>query len=291
MFEHFTFGTLPQPHTCPSAAVDDDLHASPLDTSLPPPVFPTQSSCPSPKSSNSPQRGINDMVTRFTNHSLAPEDEISRPSSWQNSLPPTPIIEYDPTPDPFTGQELSYRSARRGRTMRRSRRGSSPSPYRSSSPSQTLPSKRAQRQINVQKQSCSSHLRDIHTLVENMIASNSQCNLRKSASLSYLSSPLTRDILIPDIPEYPDGELVPDDDEGFDEMDDPHQFLRQASLILREVSLRRAGTPSGVQKHNGLRYRASAECLGGNGPGLTPNGRVKVRCLPRMRKRPTVPPG
>jgi len=47
------------------------------------------------------------------------------------------------------------------------------------------------------------------------------------------------------------------------------------------MSLRRASTPSGVRKLvTGMKYRASAECVGGVA------GRpVMVRCLPRMRKR------
>ena len=61
------------------------------------------------------------------------------------------------------------------------------------------------------------------------------------------------------------------DDEGFCE---DEGFAEEE----RELSLRRASMPSGIRKYNGVRYGRSADVV-------SIKGRVKVRSLPRMRKR------
>jgi hypothetical protein len=74
------------------------------------------------------------------------------------------------------------------------------------------------------------------------------------------------------------GSLIVDDvDEGFHE----DESLGDEGM---ETSLRRASMPSGIRKYNSLRYGRSADVV-------TIGGKIKVKCLPRMRRRkvPIVP--
>lgn len=137
--------------------------------------------------------------------------------------------------------------------------------------------RRLQRQLNVQLQTCSSHIRDISTLVDDMVVTNSQCTLRKVTPRAYLTSPPPSrgsdvvENLVVDPKEFDE-----DLDEGFHE---DEGFVEEEG-----GSLRRASTPSGIRKYNGMRYERSADVV-------IIGGRLKVRSLPRMRKRkvPRVP--
>lgn len=114
--------------------------------------------------------------------------------------------------------------------------------------------------------------------------SNSQCTLRKIISRPYLSSPPPsrgRDTgakLSIDGDEWDEGRLSLDMDEGFHE---DESFGVEEEM---EMSLRRASAPSGIRKYNGVRYGRSVDVI-------AIGGKLKVRNLPRMRKRrvPRVP--
>lgn len=275
MFEHFTFGAQAQTNH------HEDISASPTDTSFPSPIeAPPASVCPFESWEAGPfQEGMNDIVNQLSSHSLLHDSEEPQASIWRDSQPLSPAF------DPFTEEELSYVSTTRGMAIVHHSTKSMPNtPLMASSHSGTLACRRLQRQLNVQLQSSANHTRDINALVESMIVNNSQCNLRKSTSRPYLLSlPSKRhDTEEPLIQTTEVEAQVPTlhEDEGFGDFDDP------STLMKEEVSLRRASTPTGIRKHS-LRYRASAECVGSN-VIVGPNGRLKVRSVPRMRKRKVV---
>jgi hypothetical protein len=273
MFEHFTFGAQAQTN------YDEDISASPTDTTFPSPIEAPPQSVSDPWES----RGINDIVNQFSNHSLTHDSEEPQQSLWPDSQLPSP--EFDT--DPFTEEELSYVSTTRGMARVPHNTRSMPNtPLMAPSQNGTVACRRLQRQLNVQLQSCTTHMRDINALVEDMIVSNSQCRLHKSTSRPYLSSPPPSrhgsDDLVVDTTEFETHPIMDvDEDEGFGDFEDP------ATVMKEEVSLRRASTPSGIRKYGGLKYRNSQECVGGN-TAMGANGRLKVRCVPRMRKRKVV---
>ena len=276
MFEHFTFGAQAQTNN------DEDVSASPTDTSFPSPIeAPPQPISPFDSWESSPyQQGLDDIVNQLRNHSLSHDSEEPQRSLWQESQLPSP----DPD-DPFTEEELSYISTTRGMAKVHNSTQSMPNtPLMAPSHNGSVACRRLQRQLNVQLQSCSNHVRDINSLVEDMITSNSQCRLHKSTSRPYLSSPPSsrheEEDLVVDTTESEASHISVDEDEGFGDFEDP------STLLQEEVSLRRASTPSGIRKYGGLRYRASAECVGANGV-MGSNGKTKVRSVPRMRKRPS----
>jgi hypothetical protein len=297
MFEHFTFGAQAQTN------YDEDVSASPTDTSFPSPIeAPPQAVSPFDSWESSPyQQGLNDIVNQLSNHSLSHDSEEPQRSLWQEPQLPSPD-----SGDPFTEEELTYVSTTRGMAKVHHSTQSVPNtPLMAPSSNGSVACRRMQRQLNVQLQSCSNHVRDINALVEDMITSNSQCRLHKSTSQPYLSSPppsrhgeedLVGNItefeprppssrhgeedLVVNTTEFEPRHISVDEDEGFGDFED------LSTLLKEEVSLRRASTPSGIRKYGGLRYRASAECVGANGV-MGPNGRTKVRCVPRMRKRPS----
>lgn len=278
MFEHFTFGAQPQIN------YDDDVSASPTDTSFPSPIeAPPSSISPFDPWNSSPyQEGLNDIVNQLNNHSLSHDSEEPQQSLWRDAQLPSP--EYDA--DPFSEEELTYVSTTRGMARVHHTTQSVPNtPLMPPSQSGSVACRRLQRQLNVQLQSCSNHMRNINSLVEDMIVSNSQCRLHKSTSRQYLSSPPPSrhgmEECVIETTEFETPNIVVDEDEGFGDCED------QSALLKEEVSLRRASTPIGIRKYGGLRYRASAECVGNNG-AIGSNGRMKVRSVPRMRRRKVV---
>ncbi|KAH8687796.1 hypothetical protein BGZ60DRAFT_425657 [Tricladium varicosporioides] len=266
MFEHFTFGAQAQ------IQYEEEEAASPTDTSFPSPISPQ--SFPFQWEESSGVTGINDIVHKLSSSSLK-HDESSQPSIWKDQLP-TPEFNMDPF-----YEELSFISTTRGMATVQCR-DLLQTPVPPPSKTGTVACRRMQRQLNVQLQNCSHHVRDINALVEDMIVHNSQCTLRKSASKPHLSSPPPsvggRNELEIDM-DFEGPDLTVDEDEGFAE--DPILLMKE------ELSLRRACTPSGIRKHNGIRHKPSVESIG-NGPVMI-NGRVKVRCVPRMRKRKVKP--
>ncbi|TVY33505.1 hypothetical protein LSUB1_G008722 [Lachnellula subtilissima] len=278
MFENFTFGA--QAHT----KYEGDIPASPTDTSFsspveaPPPYFSPFDSW----ESGPQQQGLNEIVHKFSNHSLTFESEEPQRSIWHETRLSSPDCDMDP----FTEEELTYVSTTRGMTkVQHKAHSSAPdAPLTPSSNNGSVGCRRLQRQLNVQLQSCSNHMRDINTLVEDMITSNSQCNLHKSPSRQYLSSPPPsihgeEEDLVVELLDYEPRHISVDEDEGFGDYEEP-------TFMKEDLSLRRASTPTGIRKYGGLRCRSSSESVGTN--GMASNGRMKVRCLPRMRKRDKV---
>lgn len=274
MFENFTFGAQAQ------TTYDRDIPASPTDTSFSSPVEASpQSFSPLDSWESGPQQqGLNDIVHKFSNHSLSLESEEPQQSIWQETRLSSPDCDMDP----FTEEELTYVSTTRGMARVKHKTHSS-APDTSAMPSSnngSVACRRLQRQLNVQLQSCSNHMRDINTLVEDMITSNSQCNLHKSASRPCLSSPPPsihgeEEDSVVELLDYEPRQISVDEDEGFGDYE-------ESTFIKDELSLRRACTPTGIRKYGGLRYRSSSESVGA---GMVANGRTKVRCVPRMRKR------
>ncbi|CZR67722.1 uncharacterized protein PAC_17621 [Phialocephala subalpina] len=262
MFEHFTFGAQAQT----LYAQHEDSFPSPTDCSFrletPPPT-----SCYEGEVSRG---GISDIVDKFSEQSLRPdEDERPQRSIWNNTLP---IPDFDNDMEEFTPEELSYISTKRGKVTLEPHSQSLPN-LPAMSRNGTVACRRLQRQLNVQLQTCNSHIRDISALVEDMISTSSQCRLYKSTSRPYLNSPLATPFVTEPLEldvddEEPRAAPGLHEDEGFAEMEDN---------VEDEFSLRRASTPSGIRKfgYNLVRYRSSGECVRG----------AKVRCVPRMRRR------
>jgi hypothetical protein len=267
MFEHFTFAAQAQTQ-------HDEVLASPTDISFPSPLSP-------PPTSFFPTQldGVGDIVNQFSKQSLYPESENESPqqSICQSREDDDSItLDLDHDMEPFSPEELSYVSTTKGMITINSweprplPNTPTPPPPRSG----TVACRRLQRQLNVQLQSCSNHVRDINALVEDMIVSNTQCRLHKSPPLHLSSPPPSRlsDLVVDTIEEPP-----PFEDEGFAEIEDSMWGLEE------EMSLWRASTPSGIRKYNHVRWRTSAECVGGPVMGI--NGVMKVRNVTRMRRR------
>jgi hypothetical protein len=139
--------------------------------------------------------------------------------------------------------------------------------------------------LNVQLQSCSNHVKDISALVEDMVATNSQCTIHQSTSRPHLATPPTSreedDVYDFNRADPADQITVSYEDEGFVDMDED-----EMTAVEDEMTLRRASAPWGVRKNNLVRWKKSADCV------LNVNvlGLPKKRSVPRMRKRPKVLP-
>jgi len=243
---------------------------------------------------------MTDIVNKFSQQTLYP-DEAPHRSIWSDSLPTPDFSNNTSIDDEFTPEEMCYVSSTHGAstvpsTSSISSISSLPNlPHaRSGTNTNTVACRRLQRQLNVQLQSCNTHMKDISTLVEDMLTTNTQCRLHKTPSRPYLSNPppsglvpsskaeLEAELAI-ETPalDFADRQISPDEDEGFSEMDDPYGLL----AFEEEMSLRRASAPSGIRKYNVVRWRKSAECVGNGNGSLTAVGRMKVRSMPRMRRR------
>jgi hypothetical protein len=276
MFEHFTFGA--QAQTQPQ----EDWDASPTDVSSEPP---SASSSSFPFSWEETQPELSTIVQQMNRQSLSHESETSQPSLWQNTLP-SPIIDFDDNCDPFNIEELAFVSTTRGMAkVKATYSDVAPTTLQAPSNHGRVACRRVQRQRNTQMQTCAKHVRDISALVEGMVDGNSQCTLRKTTSKQNRWRPQivpakqADDKSISSPLYYENRNISPDpnpeDDEGFAEMEE------QVTALKEELSLRRC-TPSGIRKHNGLKYRGSIE---GMNSQLIVNGKLKVRSMPRMRKR------
>lgn len=225
MFEHFTFGAQVQPR---QPEHDEDA-ACPRDMSCAtvtvqrPDSFPTASD----------ESPINDLLCKLTHQTLEAEDsEI--PIRWTDHLVCSAA-------EKAYGEnhELSYMSSRRGRTILRA------TPPMKNTARSTC--RRQQRQFNTQLQSCPSHVKDIYNLVEDMISTNTQCNVI-AGSCSAPTTPLSPPIS-PLQTYFPPNDLVPSpvahlpqlevDDEGFEELDDTEALevlIRERQLSLSKHS-------------------------------------------------------
>ncbi|KAF7883436.1 uncharacterized protein EAF02_005356 [Botrytis sinoallii] len=258
MFENFTFGAAPVNFD----QYDDNVQPSPRDDSYPVSSSPATGSYPFFDNYN-PSSPLDDIINQFRKQSLSYEDASDIQARQCTS--PTPSLSED--------SEMSSPS-----NSTRSVPTTPTSPYRAG----VLACRRLQRQLNVQLQCSTTHVRDIGTLVEDMLSNNSQCNLRKSSSKpSLVPSPISA--LVVDHSTQNDwnaieiekarrrwlNTVVNDVDEAY--MEEDNWDREECSL-----SLRRASAPSGIRKQ-GLRCRTSMESVGGN--------RLKVAKAPRMRIR------
>ncbi|KAK2625883.1 hypothetical protein QTJ16_005195 [Diplocarpon rosae] len=275
MFDHFTFGTYP--HTLPPSTQDEAL--SPTDTSFPPAAAskPRSGSYVGQQSGLGPREGISEIVQRFEQQSLQghadprtdDDDTSADASTWIASSPTFSIDSSSSSTD------HEYEFAPRGIACIPGTRGCPPS-----CPdlhTRTVTSTRLQRQLNVRLQSCQSHMRDIASLVEDMIANSEQCRLRSAPSRHRRPTDSGTAAGRHDRERLRGGGCgvgvgVSEDDEGFADMDDE---LGSACVLAQEekLTLRRACAPSGVRKKTGL----DAGC------GRRSTG--KVRSAPRLRRR------
>jgi hypothetical protein len=282
MFEHFTFGAQAQPTDQP-----EDISTSPTDTSFPSPVSASHQSPSLEPWSPYQQDTVDGIAHKFSQQSLRPENDELSQSIWHDRCDKSPSPDFDQDiATEFTPEETSYVSITHSMVTL-------PGPLSAFTQSLpdlptlphprggTLASRRLQRQINVQMQSSSTHIRDINALVEDMIVTNSQCRLHQSTSRPYLPIPspsrLERDELVVDTTEFqsPETSIELPEDEGFSEIADEDWGLEE------EMTLRRASTPSGIRKYGIIRWRGSAECVS----AVNAAGRTKVRSMPKMRRR------
>jgi len=270
MFEHFTFAAA---HAQPCER--DDI--SPTDTTYPSPAPPTPYEN-YPFSSS--QSEINDIVNKLSQQRLVSghKDDHFVPS-WQHSLP-TPPLE-----DSNYAAEVSYPDTITACIADTQSVPSTPI-------HDSVSCRRLQRQLNVQLQTCKSHVRDINALVSDMISRSSQCRLRRIPSRQTLNTHLSDqaqessfsavqvsdtsldgDLIIPEIDEcYADNDTLIADQGTRNEVEDNNMRLVEA-----ETSLRRSSTPSGIRKHGSvLRFKKSSDCV---------SARFQVAKPPRMRRR------
>ncbi|KAH8599172.1 hypothetical protein B0O99DRAFT_591043 [Bisporella sp. PMI_857] len=239
MFENFTFGAQSQMQ-------NHDISASPTDVSFSQP----QTSFPF---YDEKAEELSDIVERFSAQSLGRERE-QHFSAWGAA-----------TQRPFEVDDEDMSSL--------SSSISEPSQPFDIPSRDSIHNRRLQRQFNTQLQLSSSHIRDIHALVEDMISSSSQCTLSYRSSQSMLSTPHSPGGLSFDTLD-PTNDPAFEVDEGFCE---PANFVD----FEDELSLRRASTPNGIRKYPGFKWTRSTDFTG-------VSGRQKVRSQPRMRRRKVV---
>lgn len=208
------------------------------------------------------------------------QQQLSSPSlsprlpCGMSATPPRPDFEVDDQPPPGL-------DSRRGRqVVPLSLTTSFPDAMELDQEPAAPDTKRLSRQRSCQFNNNPDNARSIQTLVEGMIASGSQCNVRPAPA-----TPLT--------PLFPRGRvpfLQADDgvkfdascldlqvDEAFVSWRTPDTEREEMLLIESVVSLRRAGAPGGVRKAGVLQYRASDDAA--------MSCANLVRSRPRMRKR------
>lgn len=242
MFENFTFGAVSQTR-------HDESIASPTDLSFPTPRASFQFSPDT-------LEDLNDIVQQFSRQSLSRGERVREFAAWGDAI--TIPLEVDDSEDEMPALAPT---------------ASAPtSPYMKALGG-SISCRRMQRQLNTQLQLSSSHIRDINTLVEDMISTNSQCRLQQRSSRTNMRgpiSPLTQELTVD-----------PMDDGRSDNCFDIDEGFCFADLSGEdEMSLRRASAPSGIRKHGPTKYSRSAD--------VSIGGRAKVRSTPRMRKRSVV---
>jgi len=219
MFEHFTFGAQSQNQ-------HDDVSASPTDISFssPPSAFPFY---------DEKLSDLSDIVQKLNQQSLDHEKSSNSFVAWEEATRQS--FEVD--------DEMLYLTPTVSAPIHDNSRSS-------------IACRRLQRQLNTQLQLSTSHIRDLKTLMEDMIDTSSQCRLY-SPTMKYLAAD----------PAEVDHQLSLEIDEGFSEPLDTDT----------ETSLRRASSPSGIRKC-GIKYARSGDSV----------GRMRVRSMPRMRKQKTM---
>jgi len=217
MFEHFTFGAQSQNQ-------HHDVSASPTDISFssPPSAYPFY---------DDKLSDLSDIVQQLSKQSLDKENSSNPFAAWEDATRQSFEVDDEmPYLTPTVSAPTHNTSGR------------------------SVACRRLQRQLNTQLQLSTSHIRDLKSLMENMIDTSSQCRLYSPTS-KYLAA---------DSAKADHRHLTLDVDEGFFEPFDTDV----------ETTLRRASSPTGIRKC-GIKYSRSGD--GG--------GRMRVRSVPRMRKR------
>lgn len=316
MFEHFTFGAQAQTRYY---LQDEIISASPTDTSFNQRVDCSRSRPSYTKEYSFPQievtephPGLNDIVSQFTRYTLRPVEEDLRPRILvdDNLLSPCSAEDKRFEDQAFEFPERLQYVSTRSCGLRTFTPSSSISDSTPGTPVESKGSgshdggcRRQRRQLNTQLQSCTNHVRDINSLVEDMISTGDQCRLFSTSTSSSITPPRSRlashisiasDLSMSDATNDnseeeslygPPQSIDPNEDEGFAEMEDDD--LQAHNLSLRSVRM-----PNGIRKAQGP-TAAVAMRMRGSGAGLdrsfclVPQG-VKRRHaggLPRMRKR------
>jgi len=252
MFDNFTFGAVSQTR-------HDEVTASPTDMSFATP----QTSFPfSPNT----LEDLSDIVQQFSKQSLTRTEREKEFAAWGDAL--NCPLEVDSDDDMSSPAPTTT-------TTTTSIPIPTPSPHAHSASvgggsGGGLACRRMQRQLNTQLQLSTSHMRDLNTLVEHMISSNSQCRLQPRSSQACMRGPVP-------IPLH-DLAVDPADNGGVEEsLEIDEGFCEAERRCEDEMSLRNAGAPSGIRKYGPMTWgRSSDACVG---------GRAKVRSRPRMRRR------
>lgn len=284
MFDHFKFATQAQAQ---HQLLDHPL-PSPADTSFPspPPSFPF------PISHTAAPEGINDIVTKFSEQSLLSlqsRDQlmVHQLQAWCGSSScADDEDEKEQETNAHGCNDQSIHTAAAVSEMPKTPPRMSPR-ARVDDDGDDARSRRLQGQHNVQLQSSPAPIRDIDALVKDIVVSNLQCSLQGSTSHAHLSpapspapSPSPEDKaneLIADPAEWVHGEVLTVDDGADDEGFYEGRNWGWEEDMETWMTLRRAGTPSGIRKYNGLSFRRTVDLLA--------SGRRLVRSVPRMRKR------
>jgi len=282
MFEHYTFGMQAKP----MRRKDRELSPSDMATAG------DHSQCPSPplsasrRDSNSAPNSIDSLAQELSKQNLQLDRanlerlqlQLSSPSlspriPCMSPIPPCPEVELDDEPPPHTDSRRRCQAVPAlllPVLMELDQR--TPAPDK----------KRLSRQRSSQFNNNPNNSTKIQTLVEDMIASGSQCNVHRVSP-----PPLT-----PTSAKRLGPIFEPDDGMKFDagcaelQVDDAYvngpasssDTEREESLLIETMmSLRRAGAPGGVRKLGLLQYRAATDAA------LSCANVVRSR--PRMRKR------
>lgn len=263
MFENFIFGAQSQ-----TQARDNIISASPTDTTC---CTPLTSPTSSPNVDGS---DLNTVISAFDAQDLSRDNLLRHFAPWSASH--TYQLEDSEAQDEDMDSYFSNRHIPNQQTV------SAPStPLSMPTRSRFSPTcRRLQRQVNTQLQTSNTHMRDIKTLVQEMIASETQCTFHTPPTTTTTIEPQTSPIVDPSSPDI---------DEGFHDMsdDDYDSFLE--TWNLKSDPLRRASAQSAAFRNKALdsmRWCRSADLLAsGPGAGVGVGGRGKVRSKIRMRKR------
>lgn len=253
MFEHFCFGVAVHPSEQSLSEVspdDNSFSATPRSEQTSP--------------SLGPRSSIMDLASQLDGHSITHEDDEIRTSEW--SLP-TPPLDGDfgfcdrlSNISSIDEDELSLRSL-------------SPLP---ATPNTSYRCRRAQRQMNAQLLCTSMQQKSIGTLVAEMVADSSQCNVIEANNAT--TTKIITSVLEPIIPDY-DSEpafTMEDVDEGFFEGDD--SMSSQETLDQIVMSMRRSQGPTGIWKYGEglLGHRRAGDWVQQTG---------STKCPPRVRRK------
>lgn len=308
MFEHYTFGTRARP----TGSQNEQEHLVPPESTGHVARGEQQNQCPSPPlsatsrlpsmdstsdSKPTPENSVDSLAQVLSEQNLRLDDDhrfvrrqsqLSSPSISPQlpamSMSPThicPDLQIDDEPQPGYGDLHSLRHFPTSRASLTRR-------FEADERLTLSNNMRLRRQHSSHFNNNPSNLRTIYDLVEGMIATGEQCNVRTAAPpapstpSSATDNTTTRlaPILEPRLSSRMDldADFVQlEVDEAYLTGGQPQDDKEELSLLEKALSLRRAGTPGGIRKLGPLQYRGSADtalrCAN------------VVRSRPRMRKR------